>query len=265
MVRLQLVSEFLEALPTILQTPIVYAALVLILGILLGYVIGKLNKRLLEAAGVPSAVEGTSFERTAQSLGSSTVEIVARMSSWFVYIVTVMVAVNLAGLVNPQIFWTQLTGFVPQLFIASLVVVVGFVVADKAELLVGERLRGIKLPEVSVIPGLVKYSVLYVAFLIALSQIGVATLALVALLVVYAFGVVFVGALAMRDFLSSGAAGVYILLNQPYGIGDEIRIGDRQGVVQGVDVVVTRIENENEEHVVPNHLVLEQGIVRVRE
>lgn len=248
-----------------LENPIVNAVFVLFVGVVFGYLVGRLNERLLEAAGVPDAVEGTSFERTAQSLGTSTVGVVARLSSWFVYIVTVIVAASIAGLVSTQNFLILFTSFIPQLFIASLVVVVGIVVADKAELLVGERLRGVKLPEVNLIPRLVKYSILYVAFLIALSQIGVHTLALIALLTVYALGIVLIGGLAVRDFLSSGAAGVYILLNQPYGIGDEIRIGDREGIVQGVDIVVTRVENDQEEYIIPNRLVLEHGIVRVRD
>lgn len=265
MVPLQAIPGIPEAFPAILRNPVVYAILVGVVGLILGYLIGRINERLLSAAGVPDAVEGTSFERTARSLGTSTVGIVARLSSWFIYIVTIIVAVSIVGLVNTQILWTQLTGFVPQLFIALLVVVVGIVVADKAELLVSERLRGVKLPEVNVVPRVVKYSVLYVAFLIALGQIGVDTLALIALLTVYAFGIVIVGALAMKDFLSSGAAGVYILLYQPYGIGDEVRIGDRHGVVQGVDIVVTRIETDDEEHIIPNRLVLQDGLVRVRD
>jgi small-conductance mechanosensitive channel len=265
MISLQVIPGIPPELTALLENSWLYALAVLFIGVAFGYLVGKLNERLLRAAGVPAAVEGTSFERTAQSLGTSTVGIVARLSSWFIYAVSAIVAITIAELISTQIIWTRVTGFVPQLFIATLVVVVGFVVADKAELLVGERLRGVKLPEVNLLPRVVKYSVLYVAFLIALGQIGVHTLALIALLTVYAFAIVFVGALAMKDFLSSGAAGVYILLNQPYGIGDEVKIGDREGIVQGVDVVVTRIESEEEEHIVPNRLVLEHGIVRKRQ
>ncbi|NHN48829.1 mechanosensitive ion channel [Halostella sp. JP-L12] len=244
--------------------PAALAAAVLALGILLGYLIGKLNKRLLTAAGVPDAVEGTPFERTAQSIGTSTVTIVARLSSWFVYGVAVLTAIHIAELVNAETFWLRVTQFVPQLFIAALVLIVGFVIADKAQLVVSERLRGIKLPEVSLLPKVIKYSVLYIASLVALGQIGVNTTALNVLLTVYVFGLVFLGGLAFKDFLASGAAGIYLLLNQPYGIGDSVRIGDHQGIVQEVDVFVTHIENDEEEFIVPNSRVLDQGIVRVR-
>lgn len=262
---LQTASDFVSQLPEVARRPEVLATIVLIVGFVFGLFVGRLNKRLLTALGVPRLVEGTPFERTAQSIGTSTVTIVARLSSWFVYAVTVLAAIHTANLLDTQIFWLQIIGFVPQIFIAVFVLIFGFVAADKAELLVSERLKSVKIPEVSVIPRLVKYSVLYVALLIALGQVGVNTMALIALLAVYAFAIVVFAGLAFKDFLPSVAAGVYLLLNQPFGIGDEVEIGDHRGVVQGMDVLVTRIENDEEEYIIPNHVVLEHGVVRMRD
>ncbi|RKD97623.1 mechanosensitive ion channel family protein [Halopiger aswanensis] len=250
---------------TFLDEPAVIAAAVLALGFVVGYLVGRLNKELLAASGVPDAVEGTPFERTAQSLGTSTVEIVARLSSWFIYGIAVLTAIHIAQLLDTEAFWFQVTQYIPQVFIAVLVLILGFIVADKAELVVSEYLRSVKLPEVSIIPRLVKYSVLYVAFLIALGQIGVYIYPLLILLAVYAAGIVVVGAVTFKDFLVSSAAGIYLLLNQPYGIGDEIRIGDQAGIVQEVDLFVTKIEDDSEEYIVPNRKVFEEEIVRVRD
>ncbi|WP_254769372.1 mechanosensitive ion channel domain-containing protein [Salinilacihabitans rarus] len=250
---------------SLIDEPAVVAAAVLALGIVVGYLVGRLNKELLSAAGVPDAVEGTPFERTAQSIGTSTVEIIARLSSWFIYGIAVLTAIHIAQLLNTNAFWQTVVGFIPQVFIAVLVVIVGFIVADKSELVVSEYLRGVKLPEVSIIPKVVKYSVLYVAFLVALDQINVQVLALQILLAVYAIGVVVVGAFAFKDFLVSSAVGIYLLLDQPYGIGDRVRIGERTGIVQEVDLFVTKIESDSEEFIVPNRQVFEEGVVRIRE
>ena len=250
---------------SLIDEPAVLAAAVLVLGFVVGYLVGRLNEQLLTASGVPDAVEGTPFERTAQSLGTSTVEIIARISSWFIYGIAILTAVHIAQLLDTDAFWLRVTEFVPQVFIAVLVLILGFIIADKAELYVSEYLRGVKLPEVSILPKAVKYSVLYVTFLIALSQVGVRVLALVILLTVYAAGIVIVGAFAFKDFLVSSAAGIYLLLNQPYGIGDQVRIGEQSGIVQEVDVFVTKIENDSEEYIVPNRKVFEEGVVRIRE
>lgn len=249
----------------LLDEPAVIAAAVLVLGIAVGYLVGKLNKELLTAAGLGDAVEGTPFERSAQSLGTSTVELVARLSSWFIYGIAVLTAVHIAQIFDTDAFWISLTQFVPRLFVAVVVLIGGLIVADKAELVVGEALRSVKLPEVALIPRVVKYSILYVAVVIALDQVGVNIAALLILLAIYAAGLIVVGTVAFRHFLVSSAVGIYLLLNQPYGIGDEIRIGDQTGIVQEVDLFVTKIESDSEEHVVPNRKVFEDGMARVRE
>jgi small-conductance mechanosensitive channel len=240
------------------------AALVLLLGLVGAYLVAKVNRRLLVRAGVPEAIEKTAFERTARSFGTSTVSIVAKLSMYFLVGVTLLVALTVADVRVTQRFWSGVVGFVPQLFVATLVLLVGVLVGDKVELAVGERLRGVKLPEVGFIPRLAKYSVIYIAVLVALGQVGVATAALLILLTVYVFGLVFLGGLALKDVLSSGAAGVYLLLNQPYGIGDEIRVGDYEGVVQEVDVFTTHVESDDAEYIVPNSRVFSEGVVRRR-
>ena len=245
--------------------PIFVAITVLVLGVVVGYAVGRINEELLQAAGVSDAVEGTPFERSAQSLGTSTVKIIARLSSWFIYGIALLTAIHIAQLFPSEAYWQTIVLFVPQLFVAILVILVGFVVADKAELLTSEYLRGVKLPEVSILPRIVKYSVLFVAFLIALAQIGVYVTPLLILLTIYALGLVIVGAFAFKDFLVSSAVGIYLLLNQPYGIGDEVEIGDHSGIVQEVDLFVTKLESDSEEHVIPNRVVFEDGFARMRD
>lgn len=243
---------------------ILLAGIVLILGIILGYIANRVNRRLLTRAGIPEAVEGTAFERTARSVGTSTVAIIAQLSMWFIIGVSILAALSVADVRFTAQFWGQLTGFLPEVFVAILVLIVGIVVGDKVELVISERLRGIKIPQIGVIPRLVNYSIVYIFVLIALGQIGVATSALVVLLGGYIIAVVIISAVAFRDLLRSGAAGVYLLLNQPYGIGDEIHIDDHAGIVQEVTVFVTRIEGDEAEYIVPNRRVFEEGFVRVR-
>ena len=241
------------------------ALVVLAIGLALAFLVGVINRRLLIRAGVPEAIEGTTFERTAREFDTSTVRIVAKLSTYFIVAVTVLVAFTVAEVRYVDLFWSDVAAFVPRLFVAVLVVIVGIVVGDKAELLVAERLRGIKLPEVGVLPTLVKYSIVYVAALIALGQVGVQTLALVVLLAAYSFAVVLLTALATKDLLAAGAAGVFLLLRQPYGIGDEVRVAGRRGIVQEVDLFVTHVETDDGEHVLPNHAVFRDGIVLIRE
>ncbi|MFC7020710.1 MULTISPECIES: mechanosensitive ion channel domain-containing protein [Haloarcula] len=238
---------------------------VLVVGAIFGYLVWRSLRQFMRELGVPDAVEGTPFERTARGLGTSTVGIVSNLAALFVYITAITVALNIAQLVDPEAYWTRFTAFLPDLFIAAFALIIGLIAGDKAKLIVSERLRSVKLPEATVVPELVKYSIFYLAVLIALGQLGVDTLALLILLAAYAFGLVFLVGLALRDVLAASAAGVYVLLTQPYSIGDEIAIGDRQGIVQEVDMFVTHVESDGREHVIPNQKVFREGVVRIRD
>ncbi|PSQ57037.1 mechanosensitive ion channel protein MscS [Halobacteriales archaeon SW_8_68_21] len=254
-------AEFVRAVPDRLWL----ALFVLVVGLVLAYLVGVVNRRLLRRAGVPGVIEGTAFERTAREFDTSTVRILGQLSSYFIVAVTVIVALTVADVNYLEQFWSGVAAFLPRLFVAALVLIVGVVVGDKTELLVTERLRGIKLPELGVLPTLAKYSVVYVAALIAFGQVGVQTLALIVLLAAYAFALVLFAALATKDLVASAAAGIFLLLRQPYGIGDEVQVAGERGVVQEVDLFVTHIETDGEEHVVPNHAVFRSGIVLIRE
>ncbi|MFB6071650.1 MAG: mechanosensitive ion channel domain-containing protein [Halobacterium sp.] len=254
------VNQFLDA-----DFRYVLSAVVFFTGVVLGYLVGRVNERVLRALGVDDAVEGTSVERVAREMGTTTVQLIARTTSWIVYVVSALIALEVAQLTVQGAVWYPIVGFLPSLVVAVVVLLVGVLAGDKAELEVSERLRSVKVPEISVVPRAVKYSILFVAALLALAQVGVAVNALLVLLLAYAAALILFTLVATRHLLTSAAAGVYLLLQEPYGIGDRVAIGDHEGIVQEVDVFVTRVEDDGREYVLPNHLVFRKGVVVVRE
>ncbi len=257
-------ADTVDDIVTFLQQELVLTSLIIIAGVIIGVFVARVTRRLLNRVGVDKTVEGTSFERTAQGFGTSTISLVSAFVALIIIGVSVLFAVSVADVSTTAAFWGSVAVFVPKLLVGIFVLIVGTVAGDKAALAVSERLKGIKLPEISLVPAFVKYSIFYVASLIALSQVGVATSALLVLLSAYLFGVVFLGGLAFKHLLTSAGAGVYLLLVQPYGIGDEVIIDDHEGIVQELTVFVTRIENENIEYIVPNRQALQSGVVRKR-
>jgi small-conductance mechanosensitive channel len=247
------------------EAAFVVSILILLLGLVVSYLVWRWVHGFCDRAGITDVVEGTPFERTARSFGSSTVGIVATLAALFVYVAAIILALQFSQLLSVELFWSRFTGYLPRLFVAALALIVGLIAGDKARLVVSNRLRSVKLPEAGILPELVKYSIIYIATLIALAQVGVATGALLVLLGAYAFGVVFVGGLAFRDLLAASAAGVYLLLAEPYAIGDEVEIDDRRGIVQEINVFVTHVESNGKEYIIPNQRVLRSGIIRIRE
>ncbi|MEF8774352.1 MAG: mechanosensitive ion channel domain-containing protein [Halobacteriales archaeon] len=236
----------------------------LVAGLVVGVLLGGVNRRLLRRFGVDEAVEGTAFERTLRDLGTSTVVVVAKLSTYFVWGLALIFALSIAELQFASRFWNGVVTLLPRAFVAVLVLIVGIVVGDKVELLVGERLRGLKVPQAAVLAPLARYTVLFVAALLALAQLNIAIGVLLLLLAGYLAGVVVLSAVAFRDLLASGAAGAWVLLNEPYGIGDRIRIDGREGIVQEVEVFATTVEDEDgTEYVIPNRDVVREGVARL--
>ncbi len=252
-----------EDVASLLRVRAVDAAVVVVISIILGYTVERLLLRIGCRLGVDDFAEGTSFERSMQSLGMGTVEVIARSVAWFIYfggVVTAIEILRLQSLLTDVLL--PISVLIPRLFVAILILVVGAVVGDKAETLVTEKLEDVKLPEVSFIPSYVKYTVFFVASLMALSQIGVSTTALYILLASYLFGVILFVAVATRSLLRSAASGIYLLLTQPYQIGDTVHVGEIEGVVQEIDTFTTRIDDGENEYVIPNYKVFEEGVAR---
>ena len=94
---------------------------------------------------------------------------------------------------------------------------------------------------------------------------------IVGLLILGAFGVntrslaTFAGlvtaalALSVQDVLKNIFSGFYLLVERPFVVGDRIRIGVEEGVIERIDLRVTRIRNDRQELVlVPNSVFFSQ-------
>lgn len=65
--------------------------------------------------------------------------------------------------------------------------------------------------------------------------------------------------LSMQDLLKNVVAGIYILMEQPFRIGDRISVKEATGVVQGIELRTTILcTDENLQVVVPNSVVLNE-------
>ncbi|AOW79901.1 MscS mechanosensitive ion channel [Halodesulfurarchaeum formicicum] len=239
------------------------AVAVLVLGLVAGYLVGRLNRQILSRLGVDEAVEGTSLERTARNLNSDVISLLGNASSWIIYVVTAVYSLEIAGLVETSVLLSKFADLLPSYVLAAVIVMGGLLVGDKVEMSVDEWLKGIKFPEITLVGQLLRYTVIFVAVLLALAQIGVAVGVLVLLLGAYLLAIIVLLASALHQLLAAGGAGLFLLLTQPYTIGDRIAVGEREGVVQEVQLFVTKIEEDGRVYLVPNHLVLKNGATLV--
>ncbi|MFB6282928.1 MAG: mechanosensitive ion channel domain-containing protein [Halobacteria archaeon] len=231
--------------------------------LLLGYVVKVLLLRICDVTGLDEFSSGTAFERVADSLGTSTVGIIATTVSWFIYISGFILALESLGIyvLQNQVV-IAFTNYIPRVIAAVFILIFGTIISDKAKIRTSDFVQDIKIKRVSLFPPLVKSSILFVTILMAVSQLGVITTSLYIVLAGYIFGVVIFCIIALRRVLPSIVSGFYIHVTQPYMIGDRIKVGEKEGIVQEIDMFTTRIEGDNYEHIISNSDVLDAGVQR---
>jgi small-conductance mechanosensitive channel len=68
--------------------------------------------------------------------------------------------------------------------------------------------------------------------------------------------------LSLQDVIKNLVSGIYLLIEQPFRVGDRIEVSLQKGIVERVDIRTTVLLNEFDEHVlVPNYLVFSQIVL----
>jgi small conductance mechanosensitive channel len=137
--------------------------------------------------------------------------------------------------------WAWAAAFLPRLLAACAILVIGAVVARWLSRLVFNltgRTAHIDPTVRPVLAAMIRYSILILVLIAALSQIGVQTASLFA--VVGAAGLA-VG-LALQGTLSNIAAGLMLLWLRPFRVGDFIEVNGMQGTVREIGLFVCHLE-----------------------
>jgi small-conductance mechanosensitive channel len=107
----------------------------------------------------------------------------------------------------------------------------------------------------TLVGNLAQVGMVLIGIITALTVIGVPWASLVAVLGVAGLAI----SLSLQDLLKNVVAGVYILMEQPFRIGDRISVKDVTGVVQGIELRTTVLRtDEMLQVVVPNNVVLNE-------
>ena len=133
---------------------------------------------------------------------------------------------------------------------------VGLVVAQMAEQAMLKARVNVTL--VSFAKNIVYYGILIFVFLAALSQVGIQTNSFVAIIGAAGLAV----GLALQGSLANFAAGVMVILFQPFEVGDRIDAGGALGLVKEIQVFSTIIiTDDNLKVIVPNAKITGDKIV----
>ncbi len=144
---------------------------------------------------------------------------------------------------------------------SALILAAGFVLAWLLQKLVFRALSRVHREIQIFVSRLTYIAVLVVAILwvLAAFNVNAATLATI----LGSLGLAL--SLSSQDLFKNLVAGVYILLERPFGVGDEVTVSGFTGQVEIVDMRTTTLRTEDGKQViVPNTLLISQVIVRGR-
>jgi small conductance mechanosensitive channel len=136
--------------------------------------------------------------------------------------------------------WSWVTLFAPRLAAALAITIAGFLAVDWLARLLRQVLAGVRYMDTTLKPvlvSIVRYTALILVVIAALSQLGIQTTSLLA--VVGAAGLAI--GLALQGTLSNIAAGIMLLWLRPFHIGDFIEVAGQSGEIKEIGLFVCHL------------------------
>jgi small-conductance mechanosensitive channel len=164
---------FMTFVPSLLGAVILF-----IIGWLVGSVVGKAIAqvitslkidKLFESAGANDFMNRTGIKL---SVGGFLGEIV----KWFIIIVFLMASLQIVGLTQVNDFLSNaVLGYLPRVIIAALVLIIATLIADTMKKIVEASAKAANVSSANMLGSITRYAIWTFAFVIALSELGIAT------------------------------------------------------------------------------------------
>ena len=156
--------------------------------------------------------------------------------------------------------WNKIVRIGPRWLVALAILVVSWVLARLIRKLV-QKIVGRTSTEGHIdilIARGVEAVIIGIGVIVALSEVGMSLSAAMATVGLASVGIGF----ALKDILGNLFAGVILLVQHPFTIGDQVRVGEQEGTVENVRVRDTQILSYDGERVfIPNQTVFNSPII----
>ena len=154
------------------------AIIIFILGWLVGSVVGKAITQVVSILKVDSLFESAGakdfMNRAGLKLNVS--GFIGAIVKWFIIVVFLMAALQIIGLTQVNDFLREaVLYYLPKVIIASLVLIIATVLADAMKKLVSASAQAANIRSANMLGSITLYSIWIFAFIIALSELGIAT------------------------------------------------------------------------------------------
>ncbi|KPX68012.1 CmpX [Pseudomonas amygdali pv. photiniae] len=246
--------------------PNLFGALVVVL---LGFVVAKLLdallSKLLAKLGLDRLVCGTGLTKI---IGRAGVKVpistlIGKIVYWFVLLIFLVSAAESLGLQRVSATLDMLALYLPKVFGAALVLLVGVLLAQLVNGLVRGAAEGVGIDYSAGLGRIAQGLVIIISISVAISQLEVKTDLLNHVIVIALITVGLTVALALglgsREIAGQIIAGIYV--RELFQVGQQVRVGDTEGQIEEIGTVKTTLLTDEGELVsFSNRILLEQRV-----
>lgn len=157
---------------------LVVALVIFIVGWLIGVGVGRVVKQVVDALRVDQALRPTGIERALSRAGFqlSSGKFLGFLVEWFFIVVFLVASLQVLGLTQVNLFLTNVVlGYLPNVIVAVLILLVAAVIAEATERVVAGSARAAALNAAGFLGKVARYAIWISAILAALAQLNVAT------------------------------------------------------------------------------------------
>lgn len=159
-------------IPTLLA-----AIVIVIVGLIIGSIFFKIVENLIKFAKIDGALRAAGFERIVEKAGFklNSGYFLGKLVEWFFDIVFLVAAFDVLGLSQVTAFLSDVVlGYLPQVIVAVLIILVAAIVAEAMQKIVVGSARAAGMKSVNFAGSVTKWAIWIFAILAAVMQLGIA-------------------------------------------------------------------------------------------
>ncbi len=247
---------------------IVAMLVVVVIGYIVARFVAKAITTLCEKIGLQNAADQSGLADSMHHMGlqRNVPAIIGTIVFWLLMCVFLMAGFNILGLQTISDAMQEIVHYIPNLLVATVLIVVGLLVASFLRGVVATSADRVGLSYAEHLANGCYYVFALLTFIAAFNRLGV-QFALLEQLILIAFGAVALGfGLAFgfggRDVMAGILAGYYI--RQRLHAGDHVTVGNMEGTIREVGPVATIIETDEDgllnRRSVPNTRMLNEAV-----
>ena len=246
--------------------PRLFGALIVVL---LGFVVAKLLDTLLSKVlaklGLDRLMAGTGLTKL---LGRAGIRIpvsalIGKVVYWFVLLIFLVSAAESLGLERVSATLDMLALYVPKVFGAALILLVGVLLAQVLSGLVRGAAESVGLDYANGLARIAQGLVIIISISVAIGQLEVKTellnYVIAIVLITFGLAVALAFGLGSRELVGQILAGIYV--RELYEVGQRVRLADIEGQIEEIGTVKTLLLTDDGELAsVANKVLLEQRV-----